>query len=505
MASTFAVTRNHLIFGLCLPLAVLLGYVLAEPFESTSMTVVLMVVAVFAVPVLMRWHHPLLVVSWYMVAQAPLPGRPFLWSAMACVAMLFAILNRAVNAEHRFLNERSLTWPLLAMAAVVILTAMVTGGIGLRVLGAGAAVGGRGYFYILAAILGFFALSSRPIPLERAKFYVGLFFLSGLTGLIGVIAARLGPSAAFVGVIFPLPGEPDDFDRAAPIDPSMIRLEAMVAVSVSLVCWLLTRYGAAGILALSRPWRLVAFLLSVLAGMYGGFRSSFLLIIGIFGILAGLEKLWRSRVIIGLGVAAVVGGALLAGFADRLPFAVQRTMSILPLDLDYEVRHSAEVSSAWRVEMWKAVLPQVPQYLFKGKGYNLSADDLFMAQVSKARGVGNAWDAYAFTGDYHNGPLSVIIPFGLYGAIAFFWMLIAGARFLYTVYRDGAEELRRINALLLALFLARILMFLFIFGSLYIELYQFTGILGLSVALNANRSLQTSNESAADEASATHS
>jgi hypothetical protein len=196
---------------------------------------------------------------------------------------------------------------------------------------------------------------------------------------------------------------------------------------------------------------------------------------------------------------------LLAGFADRLPFAVQRTMSILPLDLDYEVRHSAEVSSAWRVEMWKAVLPQVPQYLFKGKGYNLSADDLFMAQVSKARGVGNAWDAYAFTGDYHNGPLSVIIPFGLYGAIAFLWMLIAGARFLYTVYRDGAEELRRINALLLALFLARILMFLFIFGSLYIELYQFTGILGLSVALNANRSLQTSNESAADEASATHS
>ena len=31
MASTFAVTRNHLIFGLCLPLAVLMGYVLAEP------------------------------------------------------------------------------------------------------------------------------------------------------------------------------------------------------------------------------------------------------------------------------------------------------------------------------------------------------------------------------------------------------------------------------------------------------------------------------------------
>jgi hypothetical protein len=150
--------------------------------------------------------------------------------------------------------------------------------------------------------------------------------------------------------------------------------------------------------------------------------------------------------------------------------------------------------------MWKAVLPQVPQYLFKGKGYNLSADDLFMAQMSMQRGVGSAWEANSYAGDYHNGPLSVVIPFGIYGVIALSWLLIAGARFLYTVSRDGAEELRRINALLLALFLARVLVFLFVFGSLYVELYHFTGILGLSVALNANRRSQTNSEVAFDEA-----
>ena len=63
MASTFAVTRNHLIFGLCLPLAVLMGYLLAEPLESTSLTVLLMIGAVLLVPVLMRWYHPLLILS----------------------------------------------------------------------------------------------------------------------------------------------------------------------------------------------------------------------------------------------------------------------------------------------------------------------------------------------------------------------------------------------------------------------------------------------------------
>ncbi|MEI2722446.1 MAG: hypothetical protein V9H26_02555 [Verrucomicrobiota bacterium] len=77
MASTFAVTRNHLIFGLCLPLAVLMGYLLAEPFESTSLTVLLMISAVLIVPALLRWYHPLLILSWNLaVSLAYLPGTP---------------------------------------------------------------------------------------------------------------------------------------------------------------------------------------------------------------------------------------------------------------------------------------------------------------------------------------------------------------------------------------------------------------------------------------------
>jgi hypothetical protein len=36
MASTLALTRNHLVFGLCLPRAVLMGYLLTEPPEAAS-------------------------------------------------------------------------------------------------------------------------------------------------------------------------------------------------------------------------------------------------------------------------------------------------------------------------------------------------------------------------------------------------------------------------------------------------------------------------------------
>ena len=66
MASTFAVTRNHLIFGLCLPLAVLLGYMLADLDDPASRLVVLVALGVLLLPLLMRWHHPLLILSWNM-------------------------------------------------------------------------------------------------------------------------------------------------------------------------------------------------------------------------------------------------------------------------------------------------------------------------------------------------------------------------------------------------------------------------------------------------------
>jgi hypothetical protein len=167
-------------------------------------------------------------------------------------------------------------------------------------------------------------------------------------------------------------------------------------------------------------------------------------------------------------------------------------LSFLPIKLDSVTKEMADFSTEWRVEMWKTVLPDVPKYLLRGKGYTYSADDLFYAQMQSRRLGSVSSEEAAFAGDYHNGPLSVVIPFGAAGLITFVWLIIAGARFLYTMYQNSAPELRRINAFLLALFLARVLMFSFIFGSLYTELYLFTGILGFSVALNVAGRQQTS-------------
>jgi hypothetical protein len=78
MANTINFPRSHLIMGLCLPLAVLLGYLLAEPLDSASLGVIVFVLIILGVPLLMKWHHPLLILSWNAyISTFFLPGsRP---------------------------------------------------------------------------------------------------------------------------------------------------------------------------------------------------------------------------------------------------------------------------------------------------------------------------------------------------------------------------------------------------------------------------------------------
>src|SRR5437016_12230727 len=166
MASTINVPRAHLIMGLCLPLAILLGYFLAQPLDSTSIAVVVLVLSMLSVPVFMKWHHPLLVLSWNACANPLfLPGRPSLWMLMGVISLSFAILTRSINSQRRFIHVPSITKPLIFFAGVVLLTAQLTGGIGIRALGS-ERYGGRGYFFIFAAIAAYFALTSQRIPMH---------------------------------------------------------------------------------------------------------------------------------------------------------------------------------------------------------------------------------------------------------------------------------------------------------------------------------------------------
>src|ERR1051325_4648121 len=94
-------------------------------------------------------------------------------------------------------------------------------------------------------------------------------------------------------------------------------------------------------------------------------------------------------------------------------------------------------------------------------------------------GLGNS-----FVGDYHNGPLSVIIPFGIFGSIAFLWFLGASFKVLRANYKYGDHDCFHVNTFLLAYFIAKVILFFVIFGGFYSDLPMFIGIIGFSITYN---------------------
>src|SRR2546428_13711322 len=66
-----------------------------------------------------------------------------------------------------------------------------------------------------------------------------------------------------------------------------------------------------------------------------------------------------------------------------------------------------------------------------------------------AHGPGGTEDV-ELVGDYHNGPISVISPFGIFGVLAFGWFLVAGLRALHRNYQFGHPAYRQMNRFLLA-------------------------------------------------------
>lgn len=484
MANTIRVSRAQLTLGICMPLAVLLGYLLAEPLEPGSMAVVVLVLFALSVPLLMRWHHPLLVLSWHL-ALTPvfLPGRAEVRIVMSFASLLFAVLNRSVTAQKRFLYVPSLARPLFFLGAVVVGTALLTGGFGLASLGS-EQQGGRGYYYLLAAIAGFFALTSERIPPPRAMLYLAMFFLPSLTALVGHLAYAAGPAFYFLFDWFSPGAVLEQADADYSVGGVIGRWGGLINASTGLSGYLLARYGLRGVLDPSRPVPCLLFILSAVGCVFSGYRSVLILFLLIFAIMFWLEGLHRTRLLPLLAGVGLFAGCVALSQVQKLPFVVQRSLSFLPVQVDPIVRQSAESSTDWRIQMWKVLLPEIPKHLIKGKGYALDPDDLFLTQMGTLRQPGESSATFLLTGDYHNGGLSVLLPFGIFGALGFVWFLLAGLRYLYGNYRRGAPALRQVNTFLLAAFLAQTVFFFAVFGAFRTDFYIFTGLLGLSVSLN---------------------
>ena len=479
--NTPAIIRSLIIYAVCIPLAVWIGYLLAAPADRDTFGIAGILVLLFLTPILLRWHHFLLIAGWnFTMTIFFLPGTPPVWLLLTALSLGISVLQRTVNSRAHFISAPEIARPLLFFLVVVIMTAKLTGGIGLHSLGNDVS-GGRHYVELIGGILAYFALTALRIPPQRVALYIGFFFLAGFSSVIGDLLPYLPASLHFIFAFFPVHGY--DLDTQLGGTGFNARYAGLGNLGMAGFLFVLSRYGARGILLAGKPWRVLVLGLFAICILFGGFRSTVILCGTIFTIQFFMERLHRTSVMPVFVFAGLMAVALLIPFANKLPYTFQRALAFLPLKIEQAARLDAEASQDWRLDIWRDTLPKVPQYLLLGKGYAISQSELAIVSNQNFRDISVA-ESVSISGNYHSGPLSVLMPFGIWGAIALLWFWFASIRALYANLRYGDPAFQTINTFLFAYFVAKALSFLVIFGALEGDLASFAVLIGLSISIN---------------------
>lgn len=481
-----AIFRSLIVYAVCVPLAIFVGYTLTNPLDYSTLGFYGVIIMLMVMPILLRWHYPLLLLCWNMnILAFFLPSQPMIWLPMLAVSLTLSVLERIMSNEMHFIRVPQVTWPLVALMAVVFFTAEMTGGFGFRSLGGESIYGGKKYVYLIAGILSYFALTSRPIPPEKAQRYVAYFLLGGLAAFIGDLYPLVPAPLHFLFLLSPPSGYAENEQGEFEMAFGTTRLGGVAVSAIAVVTWMLAKYGLRGIFLSGKIWRPFLFLLFFGMIFLGGFRSMIVLVVLVVAVQFFLEGLHRSRLLLPSIFMVVTTVALLIPFARYLPQTFQRSLSILPLNIDPQIRMDAEGSSDWRLAIWKALLPEVPQHLLLGKGFGIQIETFNeVAGNSPFRAIDPGQDPLAISSDFHSGPLSLVLCLGLWGTIAWLWFWGASLRVMYLNYKYGSPELRNINRLFFGLFIVKCLIYIFIFGAVQNDIAVFASMIGLSVALN---------------------
>lgn len=211
----------------------------------------------------------------------------------------------------------------------------------------------------------------------------------------------------------------------------------------------------------------------VFTTLMSGFRSELIKVVCYF--IAGSWIRKRLFDVVAGGAALLLLGCLVLGIvgARALPYGVQRTISFLPVEVDPDIRASAEGSSDWRFEMWRLVLTSdryiSNKMLGDGFGYTMAEHQ---AQVSEELGLlrgtsrGDSIDAFIAKGSYHGWHVEAIRFTGVAGLLVGILILLALARYAFVLVRHySGSPFFPYAAFICIPFIIEPFFTLFVFGS----------------------------------------
>ena len=169
MTDARTAVKSLIVYAVCLPLALVLGYMLANPYDAEGLTIVGLVLLLLCIPLVIHYHYPFMLLAWNCGAMVFfLPGKMSLWTVAILLSFGVAFTHRILDKKVEFQWLPEITRPLIILTLLVFATAELRGGFGFRSMG-GAAFGARRYVELLVGVLGFFDWAARCRPSRNAR------------------------------------------------------------------------------------------------------------------------------------------------------------------------------------------------------------------------------------------------------------------------------------------------------------------------------------------------
>jgi hypothetical protein len=425
-----------------------------------------------------------------------LPGSPAPWQLMTAVVGVFFLLSWLTRVQKIHLRWSGMETAIF-LVALTILQAFLRNPTGLSILG-GDVAGGKPYFVFGVAMIAYFLISTAESDIKTWRWAVIAYIIFALGDAF--ISALSGLSPAFAGLMIRFYSNVS-FEAAQSTGYSGDVLETRITqlAAFGSILGLIASSFWRPLAALNprRPYRIVIVLAAVVFTLLGGFRGNAALLFTHFSLGSILRRKFLDVFVVTIAGALLLGAFLVAVPTAKLPYSVQRILTILPgVQVQSQIAQDAENSSELRFEMWKLVLT-TDRYISNkllGDGFQFSASELAAREARmfgdyRMTGGMTTEENFLATGSYHGFHAETIRFTGVIGLIAATAALIVFAVFAHRCIKRYRGEREWGAVLFICMpFLIHPLWYWLIFGAYKTDFATLIALAGMVKLLSSFQS-----------------
>lgn len=410
--------KSAFIGGVCLLLAVFLGWVIGSSDYKSLILGTLVVLGVSLSFFTGRFFWVLTIASSYLSGTFPILGGSFTPFHILMAIGVAKFFVEDVNMRRASFAEIDRLQLLLIAGFMGILTLHgIHDRFGMRFLGS-SVWGGRNYVSVFVGLVAFFVIQSISV---KPKLWNKLpYLVLAVTSFDLLIAIVTTVSPSSINKIYPFysaVGTAGVIELLTGEEELTGRIGSFGNFGYILVSIVLAATSVRGLFSLQHFFRLIPVAVGSLAVLYSGFRSAVANLFAAF-MAAGFRDLrWGILAVIPIIAALLFGLSAVNSSVVRLPKQMQRALTFVPGDWDYDMARDAAGSNDFRRRVWRLWWYEYfPQHRLVGRGFGFKSE---WTKTSAYYPQATDYKQMVEVGNIHNGLFASLDAIGIAGTLFF--------------------------------------------------------------------------------------